>query len=160
MTQHLPLSASWVFSNLAIGSYADLTDEWALEKSPVTHVLNVAAELYYPSSLCGKKVTKIAIQDGKEIPPLWLDDVIRYITSTLVSGDAKLMVVCAAGISRSPTAVIAAVGWLMDGFVSLEDVVQLVSSKRPIIRPHPLLMKSLQEYWIRLQCGKLQGRGL
>ena len=71
-------------------------------------------------------------------------NLIRHFKECLLFMDGydKVFVHCAAGMSRSPTIVIAFLMWKKK--ISLEDAINFVKNKRPVISPNLNFMKQLQ----------------
>eukprot|EP01116_Phalansterium_solitarium_P004596 TRINITY_DN1562_c0_g1_i1.p1 TRINITY_DN1562_c0_g1~~TRINITY_DN1562_c0_g1_i1.p1 ORF type:complete len:180 (-),score=40.08 TRINITY_DN1562_c0_g1_i1:461-1000(-) len=123
-----------------LGSYAAYDDCELLKKHGVTHVLTVAAHFppRYPDDFVYKQVS---IMDEESADLLsHLPACIEYIRGALESG-GKVLVHCAAGVSRSATVVIAYL--MVNEGMSVTEARDAVKLKRPIIWPNPGFMRQL-----------------
>lgn len=118
-----------------------------MSRSAVTLVVNVAAELYPPQSITGIKVKKFGIMDGqKDVPEEWFVEMSQAVENELLVG-GKVLLVCAAGASRS---VVACATVLLNGCgrkFEPNDVLELIARKRPNTNPHPELIRELGRYF-------------
>lgn len=109
-----------------------------LEKAKITHILVVGRflEIKYPSSY---KYHHISINDSptQKITP-YFQEAFDFIDS----GD-RVLVHCAAGMSRSASMVIAYL--MMKNFWEFKRAYETVKKKRPIIRPNPGFVTQLRE---------------
>ncbi len=81
----------------------------------------------------------VAIDDA--VP--WPCDIVRFVTDTIsgwLARGERVCVACDAGISRSAGAVTA---YLVSQGMNIDDAVRLVKARRPITRPHPLIVESI-----------------
>jgi protein-tyrosine phosphatase len=87
----------------------------------------------------------LEIEDSpfQDIQPSILSS-LEFILDSQKEKEKNILIHCAAGISRSPTIVLA---YLMKYHeMNLNDALRFVQEKRPIIHPNPGFQKQLQEY--------------
>ena len=79
-----------------------------------------------------------------EVDDAYDENIIKYFKECLLFMDGydKVFVHCAAGMSRSPTIVIAFLMWKKK--LSLNDAINFVKNKRPVISPNLNFMKQLE----------------
>jgi protein-tyrosine phosphatase len=126
-----------VHPGIWIGSYSSVVDDELSKEIDV--VLNMAIECDY--TLRAKtQLVKIGIEDGR----LTNIGVFRKAAEVIYqarSAGKTVLVHCAAGVSRSSTAVLAYLmlyenmGWV--------EALEYVQKSRSIVNPHPLLVRSL-----------------
>lgn len=129
--------ADQVHPGIWIGSYSSVVDDDLGKEIDV--VLNMAIECDY--TFKNKvQLVKIGIEDGR----LTNVGVFRKAAEVIYNArqDGKnILVHCAAGVSRSSTAVLAylmlyeSMGW--------QDALGYVQKSRSVVNPHPLLVRSL-----------------
>ncbi|HEC23915.1 MAG TPA: hypothetical protein ENI95_13455 [Chloroflexi bacterium] len=83
------------------------------------------------------------IPDGRPVSGRRLDEFIGFITREIGAG-RKVLVVCAAGISRSATVVLA---YLVSQGMSLPEAYRHLRKCHPRADPHPALWESLIRYF-------------
>ena len=84
------------------------------------------------------------IQKKIEVDDDFRTNIIQYFRECLlfIDGDDKVLVHCAAGMSRSPTIVIAYIMWKKKMY--LNDAIKFVREKRPLISPNANFMNQLK----------------
>ena len=111
-----------------------------LKKLGIRKVLTVMSAFgnHYPENTFVHK--SIDVTDDYET------NLIRYFKECLlfIDGYDKVFVHCAAGMSRSPTIVIAYLMWKKK--LSLNDAIKFVKNKRPDISPNLNFMRQLQTF--------------
>ena len=111
-----------------------------LKKLGIRKVLTVMSAFgnHYPENTFVHK--SIDVTDDYET------NLIRYFKECLlfIDGYDKVFVHCAAGMSRSPTIVIAYLMWKKK--LSLNDAIKFVKNKRPEISPNLNFMRQLQTF--------------
>ena len=128
-----------VHPGLFIGSYSSVLDE-NLEKHDIDVVLNMARECDYMLHRPGTQLIKIGIEDGCLSNCGFFEKAADVIADARRNG-SRVLVHCAAGVSRSSTAVMAYLmihedyGWA--------DALEYLREGRPCVNPHPLLVRSL-----------------
>lgn len=133
--------ANEVHPGIFIGSYSSVLEE-KLEQHDIDVVLNMAVECEYelhPQQLCVQLV-RIGIDDGRLANCGVFEKAADVIANAQRDGK-KILVHCAAGVSRSSMAVMAYLmihedmGWV--------DALEYLRKGRPCVNPHPLLVRSL-----------------
>ncbi len=113
----------------------------------VTHVLNMAGELYLDSSQMARYNIKLLHIEAKDTKTYNIrqdfDRAFKFIDETLIR-KGKIIVNCARGVSRSATIVLA---YLMFRYnFNLADAYKLVIKLRPQVRPNSNFRKILEMY--------------
>lgn len=133
-----------VREGLYIGDLHSTRNTEALEAEGITAILSCVMpdERYFikPHSL---KRCHICIQDSEAYPFHWLTKALEQLDLWLQDGE-KVLVHCAAGISRSASTVIA---HLIGHGLSWDEAEAEVRAARPIIMPHAELKKSILTYY-------------
>ena len=125
----------YIFSRLALGNVRD-----AQADPPVDAILNIS-EFHYPTT---RIYRYLYFPDGVYIQPLGLiGECTQFIHEQLRLG-RRVLIHCAEGISRS--CVIGA-AYLYECGMSLDEAIELIRSKRPIVDPAPLLLHALRDYY-------------
>lgn len=110
--------------------------EW-LSEQDITHVLKLYPdEPYWPENFT---VHELPMDDGVHIPSSMMQEGVTFIEDAIRS-NAKILVVCGLGISRSVTFVLA---YLTSQGYDLRDAFDLVRMGRPQAWPAPQLWESL-----------------
>lgn len=123
-----------------IGTADSAEDEELLAQEGISVVLNVARECDYKLDAPMTKLIKIGIDDGKLSNVGVFEKAAEVIAGAVDNGD-NVLVHCAAGVSRSCTAVISylmlykGMGW--------SEALSELREHRPCVNPHPLLVRSL-----------------
>lgn len=123
---------------LYIGDYTDCLDREQIEDNDISAVLQLSGPVFYPDIAC----RFIWVEDGMPLDALKLERGLDFIRS---HQEQRVLVGCAAGISRSATFCIAALKEI-EG-LSLEEAYQEVKKARPQIAPHLELWASLRSYF-------------
>lgn len=131
--------ADEVHPGVWIGSYSAVLDE-NLERYGIDVVVNMAIECDYTLSTPCTQLVKIGIDDGR------LSNCGVFEKAADVIADARsegkvVLVHCAAGVSRSSTAVMAYLMLHQD--YGWADALEYLRESRPCVNPHPLLVRSL-----------------
>ena len=134
--------ADEVHPGIWIGSYAAVLDD-NLEKHDIDVVVNMAIECDYKISpqlsMCVQLV-KIGIDDGR-LSNCGVFEKAADVIADARSQGKRVLVHCAAGVSRSSTAVMAYM-MLHEG-MGWADALEYLREGRPCVNPHPLLVRSL-----------------
>ncbi len=129
-----------VLDRLLLSDYADAVEE-SLVANGVKTVLSVSHECI-PKYRVDVRHVILPLEDGKGIPKEYYDIAIKLIRDRIKVG--KVLVHCCSGVSRSPVIVLA---YLMSCGFSYDEAFSFLSSKKPIINPHPELIRSLATYF-------------
>ena len=137
---------------LSIGNECDAKNKDLLIKEGITHIINVTKNipLYHENSDNIKiKYLRVPVNDGCD------QDIKKYFDETnefidqVKQQNGKVLVHCQAGISRSPTIVIA---YLMNkNHTTLTETYNTVKKIRTIVEPNFLFYSQLYEYEFRKQ---------
>lgn len=134
----------WITDTLAIGGLKDLIDWSGLEDAGIESVLQLyAQEKERPEIPLPLEVLQLSVEDRRALPIRQLTQGVRFIRRQQAAGRPTL-VCCGAGMSRSPVFVAA---YLHEEGMELEAAFRLIRERRPIIRPHPRLVQSLEEHY-------------
>lgn len=125
---------------LAIGDYADTYYRDKLDENGITAMLQLAVHQPHP----GIDTYFLPITDAEPIPEGALPEGLAYIDEQRAAG-RKVLVACAAGISRSATFCVAALKEA-EGLTLVEAYHDL-RRRHPISAPHPALWTSLCDYY-------------
>jgi len=120
---------------MAIGSEQDAHNITLLQQYNVTHVLNCTPMDFHPEVFATCKTLQIPIYDNNAQDLFGhLKQAFEFIQIARITPDAKLLVHCHAGISRSVSLAIAYVMWTEK--MSYEDGYKLVLKHRSIASPN------------------------
>ena len=131
--------ADMVHDGIWIGSYTSVLDE-NLKKHEIDVVLNMAVECDYKLATPSTQLVRIGIEDGRLTNCGVFEKAADVIADARRAGK-NVLVHCAAGVSRSGTAVMAYL-MLYEG-MGWADALTYLQSSRPCVNPHPLLVRSL-----------------
>lgn len=133
-----------VWERLYIGSLKDAERLNADNPASITTVVSLCPEEPL-SKAQGITYLKISIADAQPIPPAQFEEITKTITEQVRRG--AVLLVCAAGMSRSP---IMAAAWMhRSGNLDFEAAMQNIGGLRPMIDPSPILLRSVRESLIR-----------
>jgi protein tyrosine phosphatase len=128
-----------VHEGVWIGSYESVVNDDLMDNN-IDVVLNMAVECDYTLKQPKTQLVKIGIEDGR-LTNCGVFKKAAEVIYNARANDQSVLVHCAAGVSRSATAVLSylmiheKMGW----FSSLD----YVQRSRPCVNPHPLLVRSL-----------------
>jgi protein-tyrosine phosphatase len=137
-----------IFEDLYLGSQVNAKD-LSTNGNPmgIDVVLNVATDCQYEKNPSIQYVD-IPFNDGYEIPEEQFRACMQALVGTHAQGK-KVLVHCAAGISRSPTIVAAYLmgKWVGGNFVlTIDQAVDHIRIIRNIVNPHPRILTSAKRY--------------
>jgi dual specificity MAP kinase phosphatase len=136
--------ASEILPHVIIGNYRDASSLECLTALGVTHVLNVTANLPLHFEAEGIRYLRLPASDsGSQNLRQYFAEAIEFIDGALASS-GRVLVHCQAGVSRSPTIVLAYL--IARTQRSLSDAFTLVKDKRPIVAPNINFMGQLLEF--------------
>ena len=137
-----------VWKLLYIGSLKDAERLTADNPARITTVVWLCPEELLPNAE-GITYVKIPIADAQPIPPAQFEEIMKALTDEL--SRVTVLLVCAAGMSRSP---IMAAAWMHhSGILDLEAAMQHIAILRPTIDPSPILLRSVRENLSRCRWG-------
>lgn len=136
---------SQILENLWIANAHDVkNDFFVCYKTKATHILNCTEEisLLYPKVLVSKRIPMNDDGEEDDCSVLHITEAVEVLHDWLSTKENRVIVHCAAGISRSPTVVIAYL--IQKKGMSFEDALDLVHRKRDIVRPNPFFLRVLK----------------
>lgn len=125
---------------LYVGNYQDSINLSQLNKAGVRVVLQLAQRL--PKS--DLRHLYLPLEDGQYIPTPKLEEALDFLATQRADGE-KVLIACGAGVSRAAVISMAALHEF-EGMGFLEAY-SLLRQERPIIAPHPILIRSLCLYY-------------
>lgn len=115
-----------------------------LAQAGITHVLNVTSDLPFPANAPGLVCKRVAFADNTHVT-LPLDECLAWIETALKEKDnAKVLVHCAAGSSRSGAIVVAYV--MRQQRMRYADALEFVQKVRSVVLPNPGFADQLRAY--------------
>jgi hypothetical protein len=132
--------ADRVHPRIWIGSADAAENEEFIEDNNIDIVLNMAVECTYDRSVPKCRVVRIGISDAK-LSNVGVFAKAAEVISNAVRNDENILVHCAAGVSRSCTAVIAYL--MLHKGLGWEESLFEIRESRPCVNPHPLLQRTL-----------------
>ncbi len=137
----LPLSF-FLGDFMAIGSEENARNNAILNANKITHILNVTTTETLESVKNGRKILQIPIYDSISQDILqYFPKAIKFIHTARATPNAKLLIHCQAGISRSVSFAIGYVMWAERK--SMEDSFNLIHKHRPCASPNLNFMGQL-----------------
>jgi hypothetical protein len=127
-----------VWEHLYIGGLKDAERLNADNPASITAVVSLCPELL-PKA---KSITYVEnpIADAQPIPLAQFEEIMKTLTEQISSG--TVLLVCAAGMSRSP---IMAAAWMHhSGILDFDAAMRHIGVLRPTIDPSPILMGSVR----------------
>jgi len=131
-----------ILDRVWLGDWHDGQNLQARKERIINVVLNLAEELDDPTWE-GEAYKKVGFKDGEPIPHEKIKEAVEFIHEHMKKKH-RILIHCAAGASRAPTILIAYMyecGW------DLDDAIMFVRSKRAVVNPNPILLRSLMEYY-------------
>ena len=145
----LPLSF-FLGDFMAIGSEENARDITLLNAHKITHILNVTTTETLETVKIGREILQIPIYDSISQDILqYFPQAIKFIHAARAIPNAKLLIHCQAGISRSVSFAIAYVMWAEHK--SLDDAFALIHKHRPCASPNLNFMGQLMVFGNFLQ---------
>ena len=130
---------------MAIGSEANANDITLLNSHNITHVLNVTPNECLEEVTNSRVILQIPINDNQTQDILcYLEQALEFIHVARTTPNAKLLIHCHAGISRSVSFAIAYVMWAER--MSLEDTFTMIHRYRPCASPNLNFMGQLMVF--------------
>lgn len=128
---------NYVIDGVYIGGWRCTDESDELWNAGIRHVLKLYEDIpYFPRNFT---TLEIAIEDGYFIPKETLKRGVYFIQEQ-VQAQNPVLVMCAVGMSRSATFVLA---YMVERGYTLKDAYTLLRRRRSIVCPHPELWRSL-----------------
>ncbi|KAI5094193.1 dual specificity protein phosphatase 16 [Silurus meridionalis] len=133
----LPLNSSGptrILPHLYLGCQRDVLNRDLMQQNDIAYVLNASNTCPKPDFVPESHFLRVPVNDSfcEKILP-WLDKSVEFIEKAKAC-NARVLVHCLAGISRSATIAIAYIMKRMD--MSLDEAYRFVKEKRPTISPN------------------------
>lgn len=130
------LNMNFITDNIAISNYDSAKRSAKIKGEGITHILNVSEDTYKPKYTTEFGFTYMfkPFEDNSRAHLIsHLPDTLNFIHTAVLQG-GKVLVHCAAGISRSVSIVIAYLMWSQKN--SLDTILELVQDKRKCANPN------------------------
>ncbi|KAF7656111.1 hypothetical protein LDENG_00046320 [Lucifuga dentata] len=123
-----------ILPHLYLGCQRDVLNKDLMQQNDIAYVLNASNTCPKPDFIPESYFLRVPVNDSfcEKILP-WLDKSVEFIEKAKAS-NARVLVHCLAGISRSATIAIAYIMKRMD--MSLDEAYRFVKEKRPTISPN------------------------
>nr|XP_046235212.1 dual specificity protein phosphatase 16 [Scatophagus argus] len=123
-----------ILPHLYLGCQRDVLNKDLMQQNDIAYVLNASNTCPKPDFIPESHFLRVPVNDSfcEKILP-WLDRSVEFIEKAKAS-NARVLVHCLAGISRSATIAIAYIMKRMD--LSLDEAYRFVKEKRPTISPN------------------------
>ncbi|KAG7456339.1 hypothetical protein MATL_G00251180 [Megalops atlanticus] len=123
-----------ILPHLYLGCQRDVLNKDLMQQNGIAYVLNASNTCPKPDFIPESHFLRVPVNDSfcEKILP-WLDKSVEFIERAKAS-NARVLVHCLAGISRSATIAIAYIMKRMD--MSLDEAYRFVKEKRPTISPN------------------------
>lgn len=133
----LPISSTGptrILPHLYLGCQRDVLSRDLMQQNDIAYVLNASNTCPKPDFIPDSHFLRVPVNDSfcEKILP-WLDRSVEFIEKAKAS-NARVLVHCLAGISRSATIAIAYIMKRMD--MTLDEAYRFVKEKRPTISPN------------------------
>ena len=127
-----------VWEHLYIGGLKEAERLNADNPASITTVVSLCPELLPKAQ--GIAYVMIPIADAQPIPPATFGEIMQTLAEQIRRG--TVLLVCAAGMSRSP---IMAAAWMhCSGNLNFDAAMQRIGGLRPTIDPSPILLRSVR----------------
>ncbi|ROL43115.1 Dual specificity protein phosphatase 16 [Anabarilius grahami] len=148
----LPVSSSGptrILPHLYLGCQRDVLNQEIMQQNDIAYVLNASNTCPKPDFIPESHFLRVPVNDSfcEKILP-WLDRSVEFIEKAKAS-NARVLVHCLAGISRSATIAIAYIMKRMD--MSLDEAYRFVKEKRPTISPNFNFLGQLLDFEKKLK---------
>jgi protein-tyrosine phosphatase len=147
------MDITWLTDRIAVGGGIWTAENMAkVARAGVTHIIDMQIEF---------DDRPLAVEHGIEVlwnptdddfeakPSALFQDGVEFAQAALEQPRAKLFIHCAAGIHRAPMmalALLGSMGW------TLEDAMQLIAARRPVVDFADVYVRSVEDF--------LEGRGV
>jgi protein-tyrosine phosphatase len=137
----LPLAVDHVIDNVYISGLRATEQAWALRALNIRHVLKLYEDIpYFPADF---QTYENVIEDGQIMPAGMLKRGTDFVVQQVEAG-RPVLVMCAAGISRSSTFVLS---YMVRQGYDLKDSFTLLRYHHPAANPHPMMWLSLISHY-------------
>ncbi|XP_016110205.1 dual specificity protein phosphatase 16-like [Sinocyclocheilus grahami] len=148
----LPVSSSGptrILPHLYLGCQRDVLNQELMQQNDIAYVLNASNTCPKPDFIPDSHFLRVPVNDSfcEKILP-WLERSVEFIEKAKAS-NARVLVHCLAGISRSATIAIAYIMKRMD--MSLDEAYRFVKEKRPTISPNFNFLGQLLDFEKKLK---------
>jgi len=148
---------SWITDSIAISAYVVAQDSDVLDLEHVDSIVSLG-ELHPTESGVRHLEWIRKFYDGEEAVDVRDESISRAVDSVIrLSSRGRVLVHCAAGVSRSPGVVMLSL-CTRDG-MSWEDAKRLVTEKRPVANVHPVLERRLVSWLDANRAGRRKDSG-
>ncbi|XP_068611678.1 dual specificity protein phosphatase 16 [Brachionichthys hirsutus] len=139
-----------VLPYLFLGCQRDVLNQDLMQQNDIVYVLNASNTCPKPDFIPESHFLRVPVNDSfcEKILP-WLDPSVEFIEKAKAS-NARVLVHCLAGISRSATIAIAYIMKRMD--LSLDEAYRFVKDKRPTISPNFNFLGQLLDFEKKIKC--------
>ncbi|XP_016367582.1 dual specificity protein phosphatase 16-like [Sinocyclocheilus rhinocerous] len=138
-----------ILTHLYLGCQRDVLNQELMQQNDIAYVLNASNTCPKPDFIPDSHFLRVPVNDSfcEKILP-WLDRSVEFIEKAKAS-NARVLVHCLAGISRSATIAIAYIMKRMD--MSLDEAYRFVKEKRPTISPNFNFLGQLLDFEKKLK---------
>ncbi|XP_056095910.1 dual specificity protein phosphatase 16 [Rhinichthys klamathensis goyatoka] len=145
-----------ILTHLYLGCQRDVLNQELMQQNDISYVLNASNTCPKPDFIPDTHFLRVPVNDSfcEKILP-WLDRSVEFIEKAKAS-DARVLVHCLAGISRSATIAIAYIMKRMD--MSLDEAYRFVKEKRPTISPNFNFLGQLLDFEKKLRSERVRPR--
>ncbi|XP_059181938.1 dual specificity protein phosphatase 16 [Centropristis striata] len=139
-----------ILPHLYLGCQRDVLNKDLMQQNDIVYVLNASNTCPKPDFIPESHFLRVPVNDSfcEKILP-WLDRSVEFIEKAKAS-NARVLVHCLAGISRSATIAIAYIMKRMD--MSLDEAYRFVKEKRPTISPNFNFLGQLLDFEKKIKC--------
>jgi protein-tyrosine phosphatase len=133
-----------IMPHLYLGNECDARNLQALEKEGIYYILNVTKAIPMPPASSKFIAKRIAVNDcpGQNLKQHF-EEAFDFIDEAK-NNNSKVLVHCQAGVSRSPTIVIA---YMMSRLhITMNEAMERVRQQRPIIEPNFVFLNQLKDF--------------
>ncbi|XP_066525427.1 dual specificity protein phosphatase 16 [Hoplias malabaricus] len=151
----LPINSSGptrILPHLYLGCQRDVLNKDLMQQNDIAYVLNASNTCPKPDFIPESHFLRVPVNDSfcEKILP-WLDKSVEFIEKAKAC-NARVLVHCLAGISRSATIAIAYIMKRMD--MSLDEAYRFVKEKRPTISPNFNFLGQLLDFEKKIKCPR------
>lgn len=139
-----------ILPHLYLGCQRDVLNKDLMQQNEIAYVLNASNTCPKPDFIPDSHFLRVPVNDSfcEKILP-WLDRSVEFIEKAKAC-NARVLVHCLAGISRSATIAIAYIMKRMN--MSLDEAYRFVKEKRPTISPNFNFLGQLLDFEKKIKC--------